>query len=65
MARDQVGDRVCSGRLKERGDLGRRSGRSSSGQAQVGEDLLNDRGVFDACPELAEGPVLSQPKGQR
>jgi len=58
MARDQVGDRVCSGRRKERGDLGRRSGRSSSGQAQVGEELLNNRGIFDACPEPAKGAAM-------
>ena len=36
-----------SGRLKEQVGLGRRAGWSPGGQAQMGEDPLNDRGVFD------------------
>ena len=56
---DLVGGRVCSGRLKEQVGLGRRAGWSPGGQAQMGEDPLNDRGIFDACPELAEGAAIT------
>ncbi len=40
-----------SGRLKERGGPGRRTGWSFGGQAQMGEDFDNHRGVFDGGDE--------------
>ena len=46
--------RMGSGRLKEWAGPGGRAGWSPGGQAQMGEDPLNDRGVFD-CSDHGQG----------
>jgi hypothetical protein len=38
--------------------LGLESGRHSGGQAEMGEDLGDHGGMFDACPEPVEGDAM-------
>ena len=51
MEANEIGSRVGSGRLKERESLHRRTGWGFGGQAQMGEDLGNDRGIFNGGDE--------------
>ena len=48
--------RVGSGRLKELVGRRRRTGRGFGGQAQMGEDLGNHRGIFDRGNESHRPP---------
>ncbi len=50
--------RGSSGQLESVEGPGRGSGRCPGGQAEVGEDLRNDGGMFDACPEPVEGAAM-------
>ena len=43
--------RVCSGGIKERAGQGRRTGWGFRGEAQMREDIGNDRGIFDGGNE--------------
>ena len=45
---------MCSGGLKQQLGLGRRAGWSPGGEAQMGADFLNHRGVFD-CSDHGQG----------
>ena len=47
MEADDIESRVGAGRLKERGGLGRRTGWSFGGQAQMREDLDHHGRIFD------------------
>jgi len=51
MKPDGVESRVGSSRLNERVGLRRRTGWGFGGQAKMGEDFGNDRGIFDGGDE--------------
>jgi hypothetical protein len=50
--------RGSSGQLESVEGPGQGSGRCPGEQAEVGEDLRNDGGMFDACPEPIEGAAM-------